>query len=426
MADTQDVEKVPPTPEPSSPSSPCSPSAEKLALQDSSSAWRGQRLYRAEFAALRCLQRLVPQWLMLPVALFIHHLASEVMILPLVGVLAWTISLPGTASTVTCACFCVSLNFALKWIWQRPRPVWLDNGKASEVWNIGAVWEGDYAFPSGHTHCLSGVLLCAFFTFEMSVRWLPMMLLLGAVTGLSRNYLGMHWCSDTLIGWVIGTLSGLAWGLLDPYGALLRRQDVGLSVAVGAASALGLTILSALGRALSTPVHAEQRAEWLETAVQGLEASKLKRTRIVPDEAEDGPSARRTCGCRCLQSRQRRLRSRHLAYAAGPALCGGMCLALTGAYGQLPPQVLEACLQSHPPFGTLLLRMAVGLTGLLLLFLLVGPPMHMVRDAKLEDRSGKAAAKAALLLLSLTLAPLWVFGTSQLLLEELDLGCQPA
>lgn len=29
--------------------------------------------------------------------------------------------------------------------------------------------------------------------------------------------------SDTLIGWVIGTLSGLAWGLLDPYGALLRR-----------------------------------------------------------------------------------------------------------------------------------------------------------------------------------------------------------
>lgn len=56
---------------------------------------------------------------------------------------------------------------------------------------------------------------------------------LTALIALTRNYLGVHWCSDTLTGWAIGSLSGVLWGLLDPYELLLRRQDPWLSMAWG-------------------------------------------------------------------------------------------------------------------------------------------------------------------------------------------------
>ena len=29
---------------------------------------------------------------------------------------------------------------AVRWIWQRPRPLWLDNGKVSDVWMLGIAW----------------------------------------------------------------------------------------------------------------------------------------------------------------------------------------------------------------------------------------------------------------------------------------------
>ena len=76
--------------------------------------------------------------------------------------------------------------------------------------------------------------------------------------------------------------------------------------------------LAALGLMLTTPVQASVRAEWLATAVQGLD------TRVAPaDEAPEAP--------RCLPQKPRELRARHLAYAAGPAVCGGMLLGLSEA-----------------------------------------------------------------------------------------------
>lgn len=50
-------------------------------------------------------------------------------------------------------------------------------------------------------------------------------------------------------------------------------------------------------------------------------------------------------------------------------------------------------------------------------------PLHVVKDVRLEDGGRKAAVKVLLLLLLCSLAPVWVFWLSQLLLEELGLGC---
>eukprot|EP00435_Cladocopium_sp_Y103_P043828 s117_g12.t1 len=332
----------------------------------------------------------------------------------------WVVSLPAAGSTASCMCFCVSLNFGLKWIWQRPRPLWLDMGKVSEVWNIGAVWEGDYSFPSGHSQSLAGVLLCAHFTFQLTMHWLPVMLMLGAFVGLSRNYLGVHWCSDTLSGWLIGSLSGIAWGLLDPYAALLRLGDPIVSVAVGLGSAFGVILLAAACMMMTTPVQPELRAEWLQTAVRGLAMSQSESRCVTPEDEMDDSSKRRRCSSGTRQPPH--LRPRHLVYAAGPAISGGMCLALTGAYAELPPHTMH-CLETQPPLHIAILRVLVGLVGVAVMLLVLAWPLHVVKNVRLEDGGRKATVKVLLLLLLCSLAPVWVFLLSQLLLEELGLGC---
>eukprot|EP00913_Durusdinium_trenchii_P017859 g16783.t1 len=121
------------------------------------------------------------------------------------------------------------------------------------------------------------------------------------------------------------------------------------------------------------------------------------------------------CGA---SSRPRRLRSRHLVYAAGPAIGGGVCLALTGAYPELPPHVFH-CLELRAPLHVAILRVLVGSTGVALLLLALACPLYVVRNAPLEGRTG--AMKVALLLLPLTLAPVWVFFLSQLVMEAMPI-----
>ncbi|CAE7669897.1 unnamed protein product [Symbiodinium pilosum] len=426
---SQDVEKgCPGTP---SPTSPTSASSEKFMLQGAHAIppeWSERRLYRVEFAALRFIQRSMPKILMLPVAMAIHYTASEAVLVPIVGVLAWTVSLPATASVASFACFSVSLNMGLKWMCQRPRPIWLDDGNASDVWNIGSVWEADYAFPSGHTHILSGILVCIFFAYELPPMWLYVMYLLGALAGFSRNYLGVHWCSDTASGFLLGCASGTFWGLLDVYGWLLRRGDLLLSTSVGLGAALALTLFTVVGRAATTPVHSELRAEWLETAVQGLKAGHSKRAKILPqDEAVDPtPSTCRAplhCWSCSRRSRTRKLRPRRLVYTAGPALGGGLCLAMSGLYSHvLPAAELEACWTFRPPAWMMLLRIVVGLGGAALLALMLLLHRACLRMAGcLEDKH--RAKCQVMLLFPLSIFALWTFAGAPILFKELGLGC---
>ncbi|MGS2613017.1 phosphatase PAP2 family protein [Micromonospora sp. LZ34] len=68
------------------------------------------------------------------------------------------------------------------------------------------------AFPSGHalnSALAAGILLVVFLPYarERAARWavLAAALLLAGVTGFSRLALGVHWTSDVLAGWLLGT-----------------------------------------------------------------------------------------------------------------------------------------------------------------------------------------------------------------------------
>jgi membrane-associated phospholipid phosphatase len=103
----------------------------------------------------------------------------------------------------------------------RPRPPAAD-------WAAAA---GGYALPSGHTTTatLGAGLLCLGLARALSGAWrvagITVAVCWAVAVGLTRVYLGVHWPTDVLGGWLLGTLltvlAALAFRRLAP-----RRSDL--------------------------------------------------------------------------------------------------------------------------------------------------------------------------------------------------------
>lgn len=89
--------------------------------------------------------------------------------------------------------------------------VWFHRARPPVSWALGD--EHTYSFPSGHA-LFSVVLygtLCGL-ALRAGVRWwrvVPVAVVLPVAIGLSRVYLGEHWPTDVIGGW----LCGAVWGL---------------------------------------------------------------------------------------------------------------------------------------------------------------------------------------------------------------------
>jgi len=89
-----------------------------------------------------------------------------------------------------------SLNSILKQAIHAPRPYWLDQGvRAIHVSN-------GFGMPSGHAQA-STVWLYAAALLKRGWFW-AMALIIVLMIGLSRIYLGVHFTSQVIIGWLIG------------------------------------------------------------------------------------------------------------------------------------------------------------------------------------------------------------------------------
>ena len=107
------------------------------------------------------------------------------------------------------------LQLGLKPLFGRPRP-----GVFPPLERIGTA-----AYPSGHA-LVSAALACALLAICWKSRWRALVAALAAVytlaVGFSRLYLGVHYPSDVLAGWLLATawVAGLS-ALLAP----LRRRN---------------------------------------------------------------------------------------------------------------------------------------------------------------------------------------------------------
>jgi len=336
-----------------------------------------RELHRAEYGLLRRIQQ-VPG--LLPLSLAVHYSLLPKVITPLLALIVWLFSLPAGASLITYVCASDLVNTAFKWAVQRPRPRWYSPSHESglEVKCGNLAWEVDLSFPSAHTQFFSGLGFCA---AALCGRSALLPAAFGAFVGLTRNYLSMHWPSDTVAALGVGAVLGIMWGRVDPWRQLLLMGSPLLSLAAATAFTSGLLCLMLAVRQAVPPVQAEVKSYWFANALGAL-----------PDGERANP--------------RRQLKPRSLKSKIPMLVTVWATLAITGLYPWLLPSV------ASEPSGTVLARLmqtAVGLSGLGGLMLL----KDGVKDALVRSHLATDRVRGSLKALTYLAICLWCFLLSQ-------------
>lgn len=152
------------------------------------------------------------------------------------GILCFVIALicllfPKTRKIGVCIVFAVGVgglitNLTIKELVARPRPFQSGVADFAAWWNyIGAPKVGEFSFPSGHTtSAVAGMtVLCLFSNKKLRVI-LPAVAY-ALLTGISRNYLMVHYPTDVLAGFLVGIVAALtAFGMTALLYFLLEKK----------------------------------------------------------------------------------------------------------------------------------------------------------------------------------------------------------
>ena len=116
------------------------------------------------------------------------------------------------------------LNTFFKFLFHNPRPFWISD----QV--IAYSHESSFGLPSGHAQIAASVW--GWLAVEVKKRWFTISaIVLILLIGISRLYLGVHFLSDVVLGWLLGGLLVLVFALLwKPVGNWLAKQSVGMKL----------------------------------------------------------------------------------------------------------------------------------------------------------------------------------------------------
>jgi membrane-associated phospholipid phosphatase len=167
------------------------------------------------------------------------QLTSAMQVFSFLGSVTWMV---GFGLLVVCACFYFrrpriagflaitmagvgALDYVLKLAFHRPRPIAFYGASPAS-----------YSFPSGHalgSFCFYGVLAAVLASRAggrklRSLIWLTASLLVGLI-GLSRIYLGVHYPSDVIAGYLAGAVWVIAVTIADKI--LLDRREKKINIA---------------------------------------------------------------------------------------------------------------------------------------------------------------------------------------------------
>jgi undecaprenyl-diphosphatase len=100
-------------------------------------------------------------------------------------------------------------NITLKNLVRRVRPYNTDNSDYIAWWKLtGQVVDTAYSFPSGHATVSAAFSICFIWQYGFK-KWWPMVFV-PLIYGFTRLYFVVHYPTDILAGWAIGTLASLA------------------------------------------------------------------------------------------------------------------------------------------------------------------------------------------------------------------------
>lgn len=116
------------------------------------------------------------------------------------------------------------LNTFFKFLFHNPRPFWISD----QV--IAYSHESSFGLPSGHAQIAASVW--GWLAVEVKKRWFTISaIVLILLIGISRLYLGVHFFSDVLLGWLLGGLLVLLFSLFwKPVSAWLAKQSLGMKL----------------------------------------------------------------------------------------------------------------------------------------------------------------------------------------------------
>ena len=239
------------------------------------------RLAQQEMKFLVAVQQM-PAPIMKPLSLMVHYSLSASIVTPILAMVAWMVSLPKAASLICFVCAQDIINQAVKWTIQRPRPRWYDSTQSlrnpmenSSSSSSSKSWESDFSFPSAHTQFFSGLAFCIplLFNVPLTLPRIIMGIVVGCVIGLTRNYLGVHWPTDTMFGLLLGGVLGVLWGTYDPYRWLLQISNPAASFGVATAMTGSLISLLMMVRKLSPSVPDQVFKKWCDNVMKQTTAA---------------------------------------------------------------------------------------------------------------------------------------------------------
>lgn len=152
-----------------------------------------------------------------------------------------------------------NLNALFKLALHAPRPYWVDLRVAA------LSRESSYGIPSGHA--MNATVIWGFLASRIGKPWAWVgALLLIFLISLSRVYLGVHFPTDVLAGWILGgALLAAFLAFEPPVAAWLKRLTIGKQLALVCATsliywALFGGMLTAIGAAPDPPIWEQNAA----------------------------------------------------------------------------------------------------------------------------------------------------------------------
>ena len=150
------------------------------------------------------------------------------------------------------------LALSFKQLFRQPRPYWIGDVKALAE-------ETSYGLPSSHAS--DSLAVWGYLAYRLNKNWLwALGVVLVMVIGLSRMYLGVHFPTDVLGGWLIGLAMIVIFAVGEPWAvSRLERLSAGSQIGVGFAISLLIILVGWIIDLLVAPLP--DPPEWARFAL---------------------------------------------------------------------------------------------------------------------------------------------------------------